>query len=201
MLKYLLGSVLNTDSKTYRDCFNLMTPDRQKKILRLKNVNQQKLSLLGDWLAKNLIAEATGVDIDDLVFDADSKGKPYSVSTPEIYFNISHSCDTAIAVVSDKPVGIDIEKIRPVSLKLARRTCTESELIYVFGHKPDANDYEIPFPHPVYERFFEIWTAKEAYFKCVGTGITDLKSVDTLNSNFTKEMIKKDDCIIHIVTL
>lgn len=199
--KYTLASTDKINNEIYKSCFNLMTPVRQQKILRLKNTEQQKLSVLGEWLAKTLISEVYGISIGELVFETDVKGKPYCVNTPDIYFNISHSSDIAVAVVSDTPTGIDIEKIRPVSLKLARRACTDNELLYVFGRKPDTSDYSVEFPHPVYERFFEIWTAKEAYFKCIGTGITDLKSIDTLTDSFKKKIIKRDGFIIHIVTI
>lgn len=201
MQKYTLASTDKINNEIYKSCFNLMTPVRQQKILRLKNTEHQKLSVLGEWLAKTLISEVCGISISELVFETDAKGKPYCTNAPNIYFNISHSSDTAVAVVSDNPIGIDIEKIRPVSLKLTRRVCTDNELLYVFGHKPDISDYSVEFPHPVYERFLEIWTAKEAYFKCIGTGITNLKSIDTLTDGLKKEVIKKDGFIIHIVNI
>ena len=39
-----------------------------------------------------------------------------------------------------------------------------------------------------------VWTAKEAYFKAQGTGITELKSVNTLDLQV--EFAEKDDFII-----
>ena len=198
MLKYAISSIADTDIKTYKDCFSMMNCEKQEKIKRLKNTDQQKLSLLGEWLAKSLISEFYGTDIKEIIFTTDEKGKPYCKNFP-IHFNISHSVDTACAVISDNPIGIDIEKIRPVSLKLTRRLCTEDELSYIFGHIPEESDYNINFPDAIYNRFFEIWTAKEAYFKYIGTGITNFKSIDVLTSPIDKTKYETNDYIIHIV--
>ncbi len=65
-------------------------------------------------------------------------------------------------------VGIDIERIRDVDERLIRYVCSEKELEYVFAGN---NQNETT------KRFFRIWTVKEAYFKCLGTGITNLKSI------------------------
>ena len=57
---------------------------------------------------------------------------------------------------------------------------SEEEKDYVLaGFKHSADD-KIISDENVKKRFFEIWTAKEAYFKMKGSGITDLKSVNTL---------------------
>ena len=47
------------------------------------------------------------------------------------------------------------------------------------------------------QRFFEIWTAKEAYFKKCGTGITNLKSVNSLT--LSRQMHILGDYILHII--
>lgn len=198
MFKYSIGNIETTDNQIYRKCFAVMHPEKQQKILRLKNKKQQKLSLLGEWLAKKLIAEESGVPAEKLVFQANEKGKPYCTTIPDIFFSISHSEEYCIAVIADRETGTDIEKIRPVSLKLSRRVCTENELLYVFGHLPSEDDYNVPFPHPYYNRFLEIWTGKEAYFKCIGTGITNFKSIDTLQLA-EKTMFVADGYIIHTV--
>ena len=79
-------------------------------------------------------------------------------------------------------LGIDIERIKPVKKGMAERVCTPEELQYVQG---DEN------------RFFEIWTAKEAWFKMKGTGITDFQAVNTLS--LSRKMFRQGNYLIHIV--
>ena len=50
---------------------------------------------------------------------------------------------------------------------------------------------------PVAQRFFAVWTAKEAYFKKSGSGITDIRSIDTLS--FAKQTFYIDDFLITVV--
>ena len=90
-------------------------------------------------------------------------GKPGFSHVPGREFNLSHSGDIAVCAVSDKPIGIDIEALREIRPDAAKRFASAEELEYI-GSDP--------------RRLFEIWTLKEAYFKCVGTGIgSDIKSV------------------------
>ena len=71
--------------------------------------------------------------------------------------------------VSDREIGIDIEKKREIRLDAAKRFACESELEYIGSST---------------ERFFEIWTLKEAYFKCIGTGLgADIKNVSFKKTN------------------
>lgn len=88
-------------------------------------------------------------------------GKPYLADHPEIHFNISH-CQKAIAVVvSDQPVGIDVEAFRKASDSLIDKCMNASE-------KADIMSSDSP-----EQTFIAYWTRKEAVFKLFGTGITD----------------------------
>jgi len=50
---------------------------------------------------------------------------------------------------------------------------------YLLAGKESADENPCRDPE-ILHRFFQIWTAKEAYFKKCGTGITNLKSVNIL---------------------
>lgn len=72
-------------------------------------------------------------------------GKPFFPDRPDICFNLSHSHGAAACAIHDKPVGVDIEKLRPAPKRLAN------------GMEDDA--------------FFRLWTAKEATVKKQGSGV------------------------------
>lgn len=201
MLTYVKADINALDADIFEESFGYMQPERQKRVSEIKNIEQKKCTLAGEWLVRNTLSEITGMAPNEFVIYADEKGKLHSQNTPELFFNISHSRNTVVIAVSDVEVGIDVEKIRPVSIKLAKRVCAQKELLYVFGHIPTDEDYTANPKPDVLERFFDIWTIKEAYFKCIGTGITDFMSVDALGGDFNKKKIAEDDNIIHIVTL
>ena len=199
MFKYVIKTVSEIPDETYKSCFYCMNTDRQEKVKRYKNELQKKCTLAGEWLVRESMAEITGKKPDYFVILADERGKLFCNNEPQIHFNISHSENLVAVAVCNSPVGIDIETIRKVSLKLAKRVCTPKELEYVFDKIPDEEDYLSENPTYI-KRFLEIWTIKEAYFKCIGTGITDFQSVDALCNDFEKTKIENDNYIMHIVT-
>ena len=116
-------------------------------------------------------------------------GKPLS---EDINFNISHSKGVVVFVKDKIPIGIDIEKIRPVENSLVEYISSNEEREYI---KSDIN-------------FYEIWTNKESLTKAIGTGIkTKIKDIPGLPINgkktyqekyFYSKTIKYKDYIISV---
>lgn len=84
-------------------------------------------------------------------------GAPYLEDGP--YFSISHCKQGIAVVVSDQPVGIDIEGMRKVDDGLVRKTMnTQEQAQIAAAANPE-------------QEFIRLWTRKEAYVKMQGTGI------------------------------
>ncbi len=100
------------------------------------------------------------------------RGKPY-LSSPELHFSLSHSRGrVALALSSLGPVGLDIEKIRPVRIEqLAQRVFTPGELRAMEALPMTGRHRE--------DYFFWRWTCKEARVKLSGEGL----SQSSLSSN------------------
>jgi len=84
-------------------------------------------------------------------------------------FNVSDSAGVAlIAVGWDTEIGVDVERIRPAPYRaLASRFFAREEADDLLS----LDDEDLP------EAFFACWTRKEAYLKCMGTGLrTPLQS-------------------------
>ena len=109
-----------------------------------------------------------------------SYGKPY-LKNNELYFNISHSYEYTVLVISNKEVGVDIEKITMRS-KVMEKVFDEDEKKLI---KSD-------------EDFTKIWVKKESYVKYLGMGLAyGLENVHTLSlNNFIDKKI--DDYYIAI---
>ena len=93
-------------------------------------------------------------------------GKPGFEDFPEVQFNISHTRGAVLVGLHDEPLGVDIERIRPVKEGLVRYIMNAAEAEAVFA---------APCPELMFTR---LWTQKEAVVKCTGEGISnDLKNV------------------------
>ena len=88
-------------------------------------------------------------------------GKPYLTDAPETYVNWSHSGAYVICAISDREVGIDLQKMdREPGKNLIRKALTLQE----------QKAYEQIEPEKQKKRFYEYWSAKESFLKALGTG-------------------------------
>lgn len=151
----------NLDKSALSRAFEAMGDERKAETLTLVSENKRKQKIAADMLCRQMLADASGISSDALVFAKSEKGKPYAVNCP-MKFSISHCGGLVICAVSEKEIGVDIEKIRDIRLKAAEKFASKNELGYIGNSL---------------ERFFEIWTLKEAFFKCKGTGLgADIKN-------------------------
>jgi 4'-phosphopantetheinyl transferase len=82
------------------------------------------------------------------------------VPSEGIYWSLAHKSRYVAAVAVPRPVGIDIEQLRPVKDGLAERIAASEEWRL--------------FPGDRHLAFFRCWTAKEAVLKAEGVGIAGL---------------------------
>lgn len=189
-MKWYEYDIRDLTDDEYRKWYSLTSEEKQRRIDRFRFDDDKKRTVVGEMLARKAIAEWCSVAPKSIVFDTNENGKPYAVNQ-NVEFNISHSGYMVVCAVDDKPIGIDIEKIRPINLSISYKFCNNDELNYIFDTTISKEESLI--------RFFKIWTYKEAYFKFIGTGITDFKSVDYFNTDKNKIMIAYNEYIIHIV--
>lgn len=199
MVKYIIKDLFEFSDNELKECFSLMNSTRKEKVIRYKSELQKRCTLAGELLAKILLSEASSKSVNSFDIYPDEYGKLKQDNESGLYFNISHSETYVAAVVATEEIGIDIEVFRPFPLKLAKRICSKEELVYIFGHTPADSDYNQNKNDDCLRRFMEIWTAKEAYLKCTGKGITDLEKVKSLSVNFNKTKIITDKYVGHIV--
>lgn len=163
-------------SQELQKAFAALTPSRKEHIQRLRQPEDQRRSLAAELLARQLLQERYGITGAQL--HRRENGRPY-LEGCDLFISLAHSAQKVACALSASPVGIDVEQIRPVDLKLCRHVCVEQELAYILAEYRQEQDRQCRDPE-VLRRFFEVWTAKEAYFKKQGTGITDLRSVNIL---------------------
>ena len=136
----------------------MVSEERREEALRYKHLFGQFACLKSYVMLRELL-EQRGL-IHPFRFGYNEHGKPYLKDYPDVHFNLSHCKNGIAVVVSDQPVGIDIESYRSVSDSLLRYTMNEEEQLII----QESDD-------PI-RTFTEYWTKKEAVFKLRGTGIT-----------------------------
>jgi len=82
-------------------------------------------------------------------------GKPY-LAHGGLFFNLSHSGDYAALALSDEEVGVDIEKLEPPKIAVAKRFFSKPETDWLARHPMN---------------FYDLWVLKESYVKALGTGM------------------------------
>ena len=142
-----------------------ISEQRREQALKFKHELGKRLCVLAYQLLKRGLAEVYGIR-ENPVFEYNEHGKPMIVGHPEIFFNLSHCKEAAICVVSDQPVGVDVESVRSFNESLVRYTMNEAEVKEI----ESAEDQAVA--------FIRLWTMKESALKLIGTGISnELKQV------------------------
>lgn len=107
-------------------------------------------------------------------------GKPCFPAFPAFHYNISHSGDFVVCAVSDRPVGIDIQQIsenadRPMKIASHFFSKEEQEALQALRSDPAKNtDSTEPSSDLAFCTLFtRYWTAREAYIKLNGLGLSE----------------------------
>jgi 4'-phosphopantetheinyl transferase len=159
---YLNDDIENFD---WQAALPLLSEQRREQCLKFKHELGRKTCAAAYLLLCEGLRKEYGIE-EPPVFEYGEHGKPAIVGHPEIYFNMSHCREAAICVLSDKPVGVDIESIRRYSDSLARYTMSDAEMERI--EQTERRDVE----------FIRLWTLKEAVLKHSGEGIrNDMKHV------------------------
>jgi len=190
-MKWLFGRITDLTPQQYEAILDSLPPSRKARISRIKKEDGRHRSLMASYLVQKLLEE---MGRETVVLENAEDGRPY-LKGCDLFVSISHSHEGVICAISEDTIGIDIERIRPVRVGLIQYVCTEREREYVLSGWTDIGKEMVE--GPVAQRFFAVWTAKEAYFKKSGSGITDIRSIDTLS--FAKQTFYIDDFLITVV--
>lgn len=158
-----------------------VSTERKEKIKSYYFAIDKKLSLYAALLVRMELSILTKIPTNQLIIKCDGNGKPFIASDPQYNFNISHTkCFVLCSIVKSGRVGVDVEKIGSVHWEVVERCFNEEEKGYVLGLDDKINN----------QRFFEVWTKKEAYIKFLGKGIDNsLNKIDTLSKTLSSNYI------------
>lgn len=144
-----------------------LSRDERERAARYRGAELERRFVRSRAALRRVLARYRGEDAKAIVFEYGTHGKP-RVARDEPPFSVSHSGGVAVVAVSGAgAVGVDTEEVRPIGDlddldDLAARNFAAREFDVVAAAPPSARTTV----------FLRVWTAKEAYVKAVGEGLS-----------------------------
>lgn len=148
-------------------CRAWLSADERGRLERFVLEPPRRLYLLGHALVRGVLSHYTDISPSAWQFSATAEGKPELAAPagcPPLRFNLSHSGGVAVCGVTlRREIGVDVEDTRRAvdALGLSRRYFAPGEAAEIARCAGPQRR----------QRFFAIWTIKEAVLKACGTGI------------------------------
>ena len=143
---------------------NLISIQEEQRVYSFKFYEDRMRCMTGKILTKLLLAHYLEVDCLDIQICYEKNGKPYHMPIKDkrlIQFNVSHSGEFVfMGFAYEKRIGVDIEKI---NLSFQYQCISDK-----FFSKKEIEDIN---KSKNIEKFYNLWTAKEAYVKAIGKGL------------------------------
>lgn len=131
----------------------------------LKDHIQQKVYSGSEEIKLNLCDILQPEEVLQLHYSPNAYGKPFIMAYPNFHFSISHSGDYVCLACHNDKIGMDIQEERgPKTMAISARFFApkERELLEAATDKESRE-----------HMFYRIWSAKEAYIKYTGRGISE----------------------------
>ncbi|MBQ3754996.1 MAG: hypothetical protein II867_02425 [Clostridia bacterium] len=107
------------------------------------------------------IMTSLGNELPETVEIIREEGAKPRFDTEDAHFNLSHSHGVMLVGISYAPIGVDVEKVRPIDFKK-----------FDFIDAEDEQD------------FFEKWTERESYLKFTGEGLNGFRKEIPADAHF-----------------
>ena len=166
---------LNLSEAEINRLVTLLSADELARANKFRFLEHRSSFIASRGILRQLLSNYLDISPQELQFSYGDYGKPLltkdKLNIP-LQFNVSHSQEYALfAFTLTHLIGVDLEYLREMkdATKIARRffSSREFELIGSFGIQQQSRV------------FFKHWTAKEAYLKAIGVGLTgSLASVE-----------------------
>jgi possible phosphopantetheinyl transferase len=180
MKLYLIKDTKQTWTKEHDMLMSILPITQQQHVQTYRFDEDRILSLYASFLSRIALGRLLHCKPQDLCILRLTGRKPILDTTalsgnPQVDFSYSHTRNAVLLGVTEEgSIGVDIERIQQAPLELMETIFHPDEIRYV--EQGDATTRP--------QRFFEIWTKKEAYTKCMGTGlITELTKLNTFDAS------------------
>ena len=143
----------------------LLDADERARMGRFMFERDRQLFLAAHALVRRTLSRHADVDPAAWRFAAEEGGRPVLAGpapVPPLCFNLSHCRGlVACAIARDRHVGVDVERVAELPRDLIDSITSPAEAAALRSLPAEAQA----------ERFFTLWTLKEAYVKARGQGL------------------------------
>ena len=168
---YIFTDFKNLKLQDLKFYVSFMPPERIEKFNRLQMPQDKLNCVVAYFLLYFALKKCCLPEIKlPISFSYEKNQKPRIKCFPNLHFNFSHTHGAVVCALSDNEIGVDIEKTRPINLKISSRICTKSEQ-KLFENSCNKE-----------KMLLKIWTKKESYAKMMGSGVFgNFLKIDTLS--------------------
>jgi 4'-phosphopantetheinyl transferase len=144
----------------------VLSSDEQARAERMSAPQHRRRWITSRFVLRDILARYCGGPPQAITFRYGPNGKPEVVTDQSggpVHFSVSHSQGLAVYAVAAEPLGVDLERHRPLPVEdLASRFLSDYEAAAV-ARAEGVDQLEL---------FITCWTRKEAYLKAVGVGLS-----------------------------
>ena len=148
--------------------FHILDETEKNKANRFKFEHHKNRFIVARSTLKFILSRYLNIAPEQIKLTYNPYGKPKlldEINEQNLAFNLSHSQDLAIyGVTCDRLIGVDVEHLRPMP--------DAEQLVQRFFHPEEAKQLQSLAIIEKHKAFFQLWTAKEAYLKAIGQGIS-----------------------------
>lgn len=157
---------LANNPRECRPMETLLSPEECERARRFRHAGDRFSFIQRRAWLRRILASVTGIEARQLELGVTPLGKPTLLNgPPALFFNMTCSRNLVLCAVSrGEPVGIDLEWIDPAL-----------PVLPMASEHFSSGEYAMLCAEPVHRQrslFYRLWTAKEAYLKGVGCGLS-----------------------------
>jgi 4'-phosphopantetheinyl transferase len=153
------------DDEQLASCEALLSEAERAAVRRFVSEANQRERLAARALVRSVLAGYLGVDTSSVRFDTGAFGKPEIAPPAPLRFNLAHHPTLVVcAVAADREVGVDVEP-----LSRHAQIMEVAETVFAPSERAELEALDATGRA---DRAVSLWTAKEAYIKARGAGLS-----------------------------
>ena len=155
-------NISSIDHIDFKNMVKWISVEKAKKVDKLSHFRDRVRILVGDLLIRHIICSEFGIDNEFIQYGYEPWGKPFLLGLRWIHFNISHSNDWVVCAIGTEEIGIDVEYVRNIDIRIADKFYSKEEKEYLYSFNGESK----------IGAFYSLWTKKESFIKAIGKGLS-----------------------------